>query len=238
MLANKRVNKQMNEAQQNIKSAKRRFFETGYLKDNPVELQRLSVAIYRLLLGGAPITLSRIAAATGIGEARVDALFALIPDSAFDHSDDGEISAFIGLSTRPANHEFITGGRTLYTWCVFDGLFLAEATGKEATIATRCPATGAEIRVDLSPTGIIGATPEEPVMSLINPDIDACCNDLRGAFCNHVNFFASEAAFGDWAEDKPEYAPVTLQAAHAMAQKRNRQRYPDIDLASVDIQRG
>lgn len=222
----------MKEAQRNIEKANRGFFEAGYLEDNPPELQRLSVAAYRLLLKGKPITTADIGAAAGIPEARICELFRLIPDNAYDCNDCDGISAFIGLSITPANHEFIVAGKTLYTWCVFDGLFLAEVLGREATIKTKCPATGAEIRVALSPTAITGATPGGAVMSLVEIDRDACCGDLRGAFCNHVNFFASEAAFRDWAEDKPEYGYVTLERAYAMARGRNRVRYPDMDLAS------
>lgn len=207
-----------------------RFFETGYLGGNPPDLQRMSLAVYRLLLAGEPITPGDIAASTGLEEARISELFKLIPDSAYDCNDRTGISAFIGLSTTPANHRFEVDGRTLYTWCVFDGLFLAQVIGKDAAIATTCPATGAGIRVRLSPAAIVSASPEGVVMSLIDIDAEACRNDLRGSFCNHVNFFASEAAFRGWADGQPGHECVTLDQAHQLAVERNKTRYPDIDL--------
>lgn len=224
----------MNKAQKSIESANSHFFDDGYLTDNPPALQRLSLAAYRLLLGGKPVSFADLAAATNMDPALIRALFTLIPDCACDYSEDSGITAFIGLSIGPANHRFIVDGRSLYTWCVLDGLFLSELIGGPSVIDTRCPATRATIRVALSPDGISGASPDGTVMSLVDLDRGACRDDLRGNFCNHVNFFASQAAFRTWAADKPDYACVTLERAYAMARARNRARYPDIDWKAPD----
>ena len=210
----------------------RSILEVGYLKDNPPQLQSLSLAIYRLLLGGVPVTITDIASATGFTEARVRELLELIPVSAFDWHDDDSISAFVGLSLQPANHEFIVGGRTFHTWCVLDGLFIPGLIRKEATIETKCPTSALSIRVELSPERIISSSMEGVVMSVVNPDMDACCDDLRASLCNHVNFFASDGAFKEWAKGKTEYEYVTLERAFDMAKASNQNRYPDIDLAA------
>jgi hypothetical protein len=64
-------------------------------------------------------------------------------------------------------------------------------------------------------------------MSIIAPDSAACCENLRGAFCNHVNLFIDDCAFRDWATDRPDVAFVSLEEAHELALQRNRYRYGD-----------
>ena len=86
------------------------FLEQNYLKANPPRLQRLIVAIYRLLAAGEPIEIGALAAATGLEETGVRNLLGLVPDSAYDLADDGRIAAFIGLSTVPTRHRLIVGG--------------------------------------------------------------------------------------------------------------------------------
>ena len=132
----------MNETAGKFRIATERFIEVGYLKENPIDLQRMSIAVYRLLLAGNPVSNADIANATGIDEERVTELFQMIPASAYDRDDTGAINAFIGLSLTPANHAFVVDGTSFYTWCVLDALFLPELIGKKAIIKTKCPETG------------------------------------------------------------------------------------------------
>jgi hypothetical protein len=64
-------------------------------------------------------------------------------------------------------------------------------------------------------------------MSIGAPDRAACCDNLRGAFCNHVNFFVDETAFRDWAADRSGVASVSLPEAHDLARRRNHHRHGD-----------
>lgn len=114
-----------------------------------------------------------------------------------------------------------------HTWCVFDALFLPEILGKPATCVTRCPTTETEIEIALGPTYIVSSQPSEPVMSIVAPDRAACCDTLKGAFCDHVNFFVDEYAFRDWAADRSDVASVSLQDAHDLARESNQHRHGD-----------
>ena len=228
----------MSRGRDDIEARTEILLEAGYLDSNPPELQALCIAVYRLLLKGAPVSDSDIARATGFGAARIAELFELIPDCACERNDTNDandangITAFIGLSITPAKHRLVMGDGTFHTWCAFDALFLPPLLGKEAEIITRCPASDEEIRVRLSPDALLSVEPGAAVMSLVAPDQDAYRRDLRGSFCCNVNFFRDREVFEAWKQEDREIEAISLQDAFALAQRRNAYRFPDIDLAT------
>jgi len=197
-----------------------------FLADKPALLP-LSLALYRHLGEGVPASCASLADDLGIAPADVSALIDQLPASTLDMDQDGNVVAFGGLSLVQANHEFQTDKLLLHTWCVFDALFLPQILSKPATLRTRCPTTGARIEVALDLDTITAAKPSDPIMSIVAPDRDACCDNLRGAFCNHVNFFVNEDAFRVWAVDRTDITYVSLNEAHGLAMQRNRLRYGD-----------
>ena len=205
--------------------------EAHFLADKP-ELAPLTLAIYRQLGNGHPATLAGLSASLALSLAEAEALVAEIPAATIERDASGAVTAAGGLSLHPANHVFQVGDLTLHTWCVFDGLFLPQILGKSATLITRCPVTRRKIEISLTPEAVTHANPQNPVMSIVTPDKEARCANLRGVFCNHVNFFADEAAFLDWVADKPEVARVSLSDAHELALARNQFRYGDLLVAS------
>ena len=100
------------------------FLTTGLVGENSSGLQTLSVESYRALAAGEPVTDQALAARTGLSEPDVEHLLAAHPASSIDRDDDGAIVAFNGLCLSPTPHRFEVDGRRLYTWCVFDALFL------------------------------------------------------------------------------------------------------------------
>lgn len=209
------------------------FLAQGYLAENTADTQRLSVAAYRLLARGAPVSAAALAEISALSEAQVSALLDALPQSVLDRDAEGRITGFIGLSLAPSAHRFTTGGQSLHTWCVLDALFLPEILGQGATVTTRCPASGETITLELAPERIISASPSGVVMSVVAPDVQSCREDLRGAFCSHVNLFAGAEIFADWAKARPGAACVSLAEAFDLARARTRERYPDIDLAAA-----
>ena len=204
-----------------------RFLAQNYLQENPPELQRLIMTIYRLLLGGEAVEMSALAAA-GRDPSEVRDLLALVPESAYDLGDDGRITAFIGLSSVPTRHRLITNGQVLHTWCAFDALFLPGLLGLAAEIESLCPAGGGTIRIRLAAERLEWATPSDPVLSFVTPDHEALAKDLRGEFCCQVNFFANRDLFAVWAADKGHMGAVSLPEALRLAKQRNADRFPDI----------
>jgi len=75
------------------------------------------------------------------------------------------------------------------------------------------------------------------VMSIVAPNKESCRENLRGAFCNHVNFFADENTFRDWRGDRPDVAHVSLEEAQELARQRNQYRYGHC-LAALEQQHG
>jgi alkylmercury lyase len=110
----------------------------------------------------------------------------------------------------------------LYTWCVFDAVFLPEILGKPATLVTHRPGSGVEITVELAPGRVRSASPSGCVMSIVTPDSDACCVNLRKAFCDHVNLFKDEQTFMAWSQGRQDVGNVTLQVAQLFARQRTR----------------
>ncbi len=207
-----------------------RLLVDGYLPHNTPDMQRASVAIYRLLARGAPVDREALAAALDLSPAAAGALVARFPGSVRRLDRAGRLVAFIGLDLEPTDHRFEVGGRRLHVWCALDGLFLPELLGATARLITRCPATGAEIRVEIAPDGTASARPAAPAMSLVAPDGAACRRDLRGVFCRHVRLLRDAAAGAAWTAGRPDAAWVTLDAALDLARRRNAARFPDVEI--------
>ena len=209
------------------------FLSEGYLTANPPELQKLCVIAYRLLARGEPVTRAELAETTSYTDQKIEELITLIPSSAYERQVDGAFTGFIGLSINKTAHEFTVADRLLYTWCVFDALFLPAILGTNTLLSTICPATGREIKIAIRSDGAAPITPPNPVMSIIAPDHEACCSDLRGAFCNHVNFFADQSAYAQWDKGSNAGDAVSLDDAFALAMRRNDARFPDVKLSDL-----
>ena len=208
------------------------YLEQGLLTLNTPEIQRASVALYRLLSRGAPVTTHQLAAACGLSHDSTGRLLAEFPATSLVRNMHGAVTAFGGLSLSPTPHRFIAGRVELHTWCVLDALFLPEILRTPATLMTRCPASGAELAADLLPESVQSARPSDMVMSILAPDRKACCTDLRTAFCDRVNLFRDRQAFATWARDRADVGCVSLSEAQLLARQRNAARYPDVELAA------
>lgn len=197
---------------------------------NTSEMQMLSVTLYRLLGRGAPVTHDQLGAACGISAERATHLLSEFPPTTVAFDEQLAIIAFGGISVTPSHHRFVTKEVELYTWCVFDALFLPEILSKSATLITRCPSSGAELTVELAPGEVRAARPSGCVMSIVTPDDKACCDNLRTAFCDHVNLFRDEQTFRTGSQGRHDVGCVTLQEAQLFARRRNVLRYPDVEL--------
>jgi len=193
----------------------------GLVGDISPDLQRLSLMLYRLLAEGTPVSRQALA--------KTGDLIDQIPASTLVW-ENGSIVAYGGLSLRPSDHVFDVAGRRFYTWCVFDGLFLPEIIAQPATLTTRCPTTNAVIEVEIEPGALRSHQPAAPVMSIVAPEIAACVENLRGAFCQHVRFFVDETAFRDWARRRDGVTSIDIAEAYELARQRNAHRFAAVEL--------
>ena len=205
----------------------RHYLQEDHFLAGEDHLLPMTLALYRRLGTGGPVPRSVLADDLGLSSDAVNELISELPQSTIDTDANGSIVAFGGLSQSSANHVFVVDGNQLHTWCVFDALFLPQILSKPAVCETTCPTTQQRIVIELSPSGITSSHPAFPVMSIVAPSRDACCDNLRGAFCDHVNFFADETAYQEWAADKTDVTSVSLNEAHKLAHLRNQFRYGD-----------
>lgn len=180
--------------------------------------QRLAGALQRELATHGPIP-----------AARVDELAAEVPDADLDElvpfletNEAGATTVVMGLSTTPTSHEFHVQGQTLFTWCAFDAFVFAAAHGWTGQLRTRCPVTNTLIEVDLTPEAVRRTSEPEAVLVLVapGPETPSCVNgadDVRAAFCAHMNLYRSPHAAGQAVGDDPRLSVVGLSDAHELA---------------------
>ncbi len=205
------------------------FLRDGGLFDRADrQSQRVLLTLYRLVAGGEPVPMERLAAKLGLDENAVRRLLGRLPPSTYQYDEVGRIIGFGGLSQTPTRHRFAVGGRDLYTWCAFDCIFLPELLGSPARITTACPVTRADIRLTVTPEGVEEAEPDGVVMSFVMPETAGYRADLPGTFCRYVNFFASPQAGATWLAENEGAAVLSLAEAYALARIRNETGFKDV----------
>lgn len=170
----------------------------------------LALALLHALASGDPVPDSELAAATGRDQAQVTAALAHWPNVQRD--EQGRVIAFSGLSLRPTAHRFKLGERELFGLCAWDTLFLPALLDRRAVVRSRCPATGAEVRLTVDPDRIRDHHPATLLVSF-PPAIAVSTADIAGSFCCHVHFLAHPDAADDWLRDHPGTIALTLDEA-------------------------
>ncbi len=128
------------------------------------ELQ-LVATLYRVLGEGEPVSPRRLAKAINLPEIRVHEILGQWPGVYYD--GDGSVIAFWGLALPEMPHRFEVGGRTLYTWCAWDSLFIPEVLGKTARVTSADPVTKETISLVVGPDGVKEISPATTVVSFL-----------------------------------------------------------------------
>ena len=179
----------------------------------------LARPLLRELARGEPVTEPRLAALTRRDERDVAATLERWPNV---HRDDtGAVVAFSGLSQRPTAHALEVAGRRLYTWCAWDTLFLPALLDQRAHVTSRCPVTGATVRLGIDPDGVRDAEPDQLRVSFPPPGA-ARTDDITGSFCCHVHFLAGEAAAVRWRAQHTGAVVLTLGEAFELGRLATR----------------
>ncbi len=187
--------------------------------------QHLARVVFRLLAAGRPAPLDAIAAdarwAIGDVAASLDASPAVF------RNDDGAVVGFWGLTAEPVTgHRMDTDGiGTAWTWCSYDTLFIAHLLGVTARVTSRCPVTGDQVRLTVSPDGVRDLDPADAVVSLLEPDA-LFDEDVRQTFCRYVLFFASPDAAEIWTENNPGTFWLPVADAFDVARRQNAAVFP------------
>ncbi len=190
------------------------------------ESQRLARELYRQLALGEPVRLESLAAAVGRPSRAVQAL---LEDEQLRgwvfYDDEGRVIGFRGLAIREMPHRFVVDGRTLYTWCALDSLFIPAILGKPAHVESRDPHTGTAIKLTVTPDGVEKAEPSEAVMSIVLGDPEVVKTNptkVMASFCHHIFFLESAETGVTWtAQRGKDTFFVTLEEAFALGKRFN-----------------
>lgn len=204
------------------------YLRTELFPDIDPQSQRILLGLYRLVATTKPVSLEHLAATVDIDFESVKKRIDTVAPSRLQYDEAGRIIAFAGLSQIPASHCLTFEGRQLFTWCTFDTLVLPQLLGGEAKVSSHCPVTNDEIRLTVTPEGPREVTPGSTMMSFVMPEAKKCCDDLRGSFCNYVNFLASPEAGKIWQQSNENAVILTLNEAFNMGRVRNNACFKDV----------
>lgn len=191
--------------------------------------QRIGLELYRQLSYGKPVPPTQLAQSLGVPTRRLEPCLA---SSAFQslvyYDDAGLIVGFGGLAVVPMKHRFTVGGIDLYTWCAWDALFLPELLECAATIASTCPQTEREIRIEIDSEGIRSLSPSGTTLSFVLSDTALTAQSTAetiDSFCRHVVFLASRDAGISWTARRQGTFLLTLEDGLRLARWNNRARF-------------
>lgn len=193
------------------------------------EEQRLAVEIYRQLAQGRPVAPAALARALGKAPQEVTELLGhgtLRPLTYL--ASDGQIVGFGGLAVVEMPHRFEVDGRTLYTWCAWDSLFIPIVLGRRAVVASPAPDGGGLIRLTVTPAGVEDVEPRSAVMSFLLPSAQTFQADALKAiasFCHFIFFFPSAAAAAHWTARHPDTSVLSLSDAFELGRRMTLARY-------------
>ncbi|MGH8454605.1 MAG: organomercurial lyase [Nevskiales bacterium] len=193
------------------------------------EAQRISLALYRLLSGGQPVSAAQLAAAVDLDEPGVTRALEQWPGVFLDNQK--RVVGYWGLALSKMAHQFRLNGRLLYTWCAWDSLFIPQLLGEAVQIESVCPVTRKAIRLTVRPQGVEDVQPGTAVISLMLPSDDSIMQDIVTRFCHYVHFFQSERAAERWTTANPSTVIVGIQDAYDLGREKNAAQYPDVLVA-------
>lgn len=191
--------------------------------------QRIALALYRELMRGEPVQREQLATALDLPTREAaDALERPALRWLVFYDDEQRVVGFGGLAVVEMPHRFTIRGRTLYTWCAWDGLFLPEILRDVAEIESTCPQTKQPVRLTVGPDGVRAVHPRDTVVSFLFPDPrefeQTTMETIRG-FCHYVYFLSSREAGERWTAQHEGTFVLTLDEAVALAGMNNAARF-------------
>ena len=204
-------------------------FPAEYINLN-IEKQQIVAKIYNMLSEGDPVSIEEVAKSLGMDKDHIKS----ITDewAGIYYNDDGNIIGYWGLATERMGHRFKLGGKTLYTWCAWDTLFIPQIIGKSANIESRDPLTKKVISLTVTHDGGISEIePSEAVISFLIPNTEEVRSDVIKSFCHYVHFFESRNSAEEWisqSDKKDEIMILSIEDAYMIALRRNKMQLGEI----------
>src|SRR2546425_8594090 len=181
------------------------------------EEQRLGLEIYRQLARGEPVSRAELARALEASTDTVEELLGRPNLKSLTYTDkEGRIIGFGGLAVREMPHRFKVDGRTLYTWCAWDSLFIPVILGEEAEVESPAPGSIVRVRLRVAPDGVERVQPPSAVMSFLLPSAQTFQADALKAmavFCHFIFFFPDSDSAAEWTKGHPDTTVISISDA-------------------------
>lgn len=198
--------------------------------------KQFALQLYRLLARGNPVRVEELAETLNRRSFQMRRTIDSWP-SLVQQDEHKRVVGFGGLTLERTQHRFSIGGRSLYTWCAWDSLFIPEILGKTAHVQSECPVTGRSISVTVRPDGVSDCDPPEAIVSFLLPDAVDLEQDVRGSFCEYVHFFASRDAGDEWTRRNEGTFLLTVSEAFELGRRKNASQFGDILKQSSPLKR-
>jgi alkylmercury lyase len=187
------------------------------------EEKRLGLEIYRELAHGEPVPRAGLAAALEVPTRTVDELLEHPNLKCLTYTDrEGQIIGFGGLAVREMPHRFKVDGRTLYTWCAWDSLFIPGILGQQADVESPAPGTTVRVRLNVAPDRVKGVQPQSAVMSFLLPSAQTFQADVLKAmagFCHYIFFFPDRKTAAAWTGSHPGTTVLSVSDAFELGRQ-------------------
>ncbi len=193
------------------------------------EEQTVAVALYRELARGSPVSAEQLAAALHVRPARARELLERPCIKAFVYPDEqSRVLGFGGLAAAPMHHKFEVGGRTLWTWCAWDALFIPAILGADALVESADPVSGVLVRLTVTRDGVAAVEPPSAVISFLLPDAEEfnkSAANVMAKFCHYGFFFASMETGEHWTAKHPGTFLYAIDDAVELARRLNARNF-------------
>ena len=198
--------------------------------------RQFALQLYRLLARGNPVRVEELAETLNRRSFQMHRTIDSWP-SLVQQDEQKRVVGFGGLSLERTKHRFSIEGRSLYTWCAWDSLFIPEILGKTAHVQSECPVTGRPISVTVRTDGVSDCDPPEAIVSFLLPNAIDLEQDVRGSFCEYVHFFASRDAGDEWTRRNEGTFLLTVSEAFELGRRKNASQFGDILKQSSPLKR-
>jgi len=199
---------------------------TGLFPKLTHQEQEIALKLYQLLTEGSPVSFESLSKALGLSEEVVKSTLKEWYGVYFD--DSGDVIGFWGLALPEMSHRFILNGKTLYTWCAWDSLFIPNLIQRTAHVESTCPVSGKKIYLTVSPKQLKKIEPTGAVMSLITPEAAKIRENVIMHFCHYVHFFYSRDLGHEWISQNQGTFLLSIHDSFALGHMKNQGRFNKI----------
>jgi alkylmercury lyase len=189
-----------------------------------LEERQAALLLLRELAKGEAIASPDLVRVLGVPPRTAEALLKETPLAPMVYWDDARrVAGFWGLSTIRTRHRLEIRGRTVWSWCAQDSLFLPELLGETANIESWNPESSEPIRLKVSPARIEGVEPAGVVVSMVSPDTIDKTSAARiiATACHYIFFFGSHESAELWVGRHPGLTILSIDEAFAFGKRLN-----------------